>query len=178
MMANPMYDASVPVFLRYLAQLSALVAKAEIHCVHADLDQVAILQARLSPDMHPFLSQVQIADDFALRACASLTMMSKPEYGAAETSLAGLRMRIGRTIRLLDSLSAARFAGAAQGVIGSQAGQDMVELEGMDFLRLYAMPNFFFHVAMAYAILRHVGVDVGKRDFDGFHRYPASLMNR
>jgi hypothetical protein len=121
--------------------------------------------------MHPFRSQVQIADDFALRTCAALVNIPKPDYGADELTLAGLRERIAKTTALLQSLTAAQFDGADVRVVTSQAGNAGVTLTGLDFVSHYALPNFFFHLSISYAILRHLGVNIGKQDFDGFHAY-------
>ncbi len=164
-----MYESSVPVFTRYLAQLTALLQLAEAHVVATKIDPQAILQARLAPDMHPFLSQIQIADDFVLRTCAALAGLEKPDQGAAETSFAGLQARLARTTAFLQTLSPASINGSETRTINSPAGHTVLCLSGQTFLQHYALPNFFFHVSTAYGILRHMGVEIGKRDFDGFH---------
>ena len=170
-MTNRTYESSIPVFLHYLNQLAKLVEKAEAYCAEMGTDQTSVLQARLSRDMHPFRSQVQIADDFALRTCAALANIPKPDYGADEVTLAGLRTRIARTTALLRGLSAAQFDGADAKIVTSQAGNANLTLTGLEFVSHYALPNFFFHLSISYAILRHVGVNIGKEDFDGFHAY-------
>ena len=167
------YDYSVPVFLRYLSRLAELVGHADAHCRRHGLPQADVLQARLAPDMHPFASQVRIAADFALRACAPLAGVATPDHGAAETDLAGLARRIDAASDFLRALPAARFDGAAGRRVTEQAGAARLDLEGDTFLFHYALPNFFFHVSMAYANVRALGVDIGKADFDGFHHYPA-----
>lgn len=166
-----MYDQSVPVFLRYLSNLAVLVRKADAWCARHAEPQEIVLLARLAPDMHPFRSQVQIACDFALRTCAPLADVARPEYGAAEMELSGLVQRIGKTCDFLRSLSSAQFDGAADTVVATQAGGAHLNLQGDVFLCQYALPNFFFHVSMAYANVRALGIDVGKADFDGFHSY-------
>ena len=171
-MKNTMYEQSVPVFLRYLSNLAVLVRKADAWCGRHAEPQELVLLARLAPDMHPFRSQVQIACDFALRTCAPLANVARPEYGAAETELAGLVRRAGETCDFLRGLSPAQFAGAANAVVATQAGGTYLNLKGDVFLFQYALPNFFFHVSMAYANLRALGLDIGKADFDGFHSYP------
>lgn len=172
---DAMYDASVPVFLRYLANLAALVRKADAHCRrHARPDDY-VMQARLSPDMHPFASQVRIAADFALRTCAPLAGVAKPEYGGAEATLAALAQTVEAAGGFLGGLLPGQFDGAAAKTIATQAGSAQLDLKGDVFLSQYALPNFFFHVSMAYANVRALGVEVGKADFDGFHHYPKEL---
>lgn len=170
-----MYQSSVPVFTRYLRQLSALVQRADDHAARTGIAPQTLLHARLAPDMHHFLSQVQTADDFALRTCALLTGTVKLDHGPAETGCAGLRARLARSDAHLQSLAPALFDGSATRAMRSQAGEAMLELDGLTFLQQYALPNFFFHLSSAYAILRQFGAAIGKQDFDGFHRYPGAV---
>ena len=166
-----MYESCVPVFARYLRQLSALVQLADDDTARRGADPAALLQLALAPDMHGFLSQVQIADDFALRTCALLSGGPKLQQGAPETGFAGLRARLARSDAYLTALAPAAFDGSEQRSIESQAGLASLTLDGSTFLQHYALPNFFFHLSSAYAILRHQGLAIGKRDFDGFHEY-------
>jgi hypothetical protein len=177
-MNPPLFDASVPVFLHYLHQLDGLVRKAAAHTAQRALPAEAILQARLAPDMLPFCQQVEIAANFALRACAPLANLPLPPYGPACTSFAALHARIAATRDFVAALTPAQMADAASRVLTSQAGNAEVALPGPAFLSCYALPNFFFHLTSAYAILRHVGVAVGKADFDGFHQYPPPDATR
>lgn len=165
-MPFPLYQASVPVFLRYLSRLDALVATAASHS-----DAPALLAARLAPDMQPFASQVAMAAGFTLRACFPLAGRPVPPAGEFPATYQGLRERIAHTVRLLMSLECAEFDGAAGRTLDSRAGKALVSLKGDEFLLQYALPNFFFHMTTAYAILRHHGVGVGKQDFDGWHAY-------
>lgn len=167
-----MHQSSVPVFTRYLRQLSALVQLADDHATAAGTEPQALLHARLAPDMNHFLSQVQTTDDFALRTCALLTGTAKLNHGPAETGFAGLRARLARSEAHLQALAPALFDGSDTRTMHSQAGQAMLELDGQTFLQHYALPNFFFHLSSAYAILRQLGAPIGKQDFDGFHLYP------
>jgi len=160
-----LYHASVPVFLRYLDRLRALVDAAEAH------DPSSLLQARLAPDMHPFEMQVRIAANFALRTCFPLAGLPIPPYGEHAASFDGLRAGIAHVVGLLRSLEPSAFADAPSRIVESQAGNALVRLVAPDFLLQYALPNFFFHLGMAYAILRSRGVGVGKEDFDGLHAY-------
>lgn len=165
-MPAALYDASIPVFLRYLGRLDKLVAIAELHPAAP-----ALLAARLAPDMHPFASQVAIAASFALRACFPLAGRAVPPDAEFPNSYPGLRARLAQATQLLMSLQRCEFEGGAQRVVQSKAGNALVSLHGAEFLLQYALPNFFFHLTAAYAILRHHGVALGKADFDGWHAY-------
>jgi len=115
---------------------------------------------------------VQIADDFALRTCALLSGTDKLLHGAPETGFAGLRARLAASVAWLDALAPAAFEGAARRAVSSRAGDATLTLDGDVFLLQYALPNFFFHITAADAILRQHGVTIGKHDFDGFHASP------
>ena len=167
-----LHEASVPVFSRYLHQLSAMLALGERHAAGHGLHSSALLQARLSPTMYPLFKQVQIAAGFALRACAPLAGQAVPQWGDPDESFEGLQRRIADTLSFLQELSPEQMHGAGDRMLTSQAGLEAVELPGRAFLTQYALPNFFFHVTTAYAILRHLGVGLGKGDYDGFHVYP------
>lgn len=166
-----LFDASAPVFLRYLRQLDGLLARAENHAAQHGVPPAEILQARLAPDMLPFCQQVEIAANFALRACAPLANLPLPPYGPACTTFAALHARIAAAHDFVAALQPAHMADAATRTLESQAGDARVVLPGLEFLTLYALPNFFFHLTSAYAILRHLGVPLGKADFDGLHQY-------
>ena len=170
-----LYDASIPVFLRYLDRLRGLVDAAEAHVRAAGLDASEILDARLAPDMLPFETQVRIAANFALRASFPLARQEVPPYGEFPITFAGLRACIDRAAALLGSLEADQFDRTIEGgnscILESQAGNALVGLPAPEFLLHYALPNFFFHLTMAYAIMRAQGVAIGKADFDGFHAY-------
>jgi uncharacterized protein len=165
-MSVALYEASIPVFLRYLGRLEKLVSIAGSQPGAAPL-----LAARLAPDMHPFASQVMIACSFPLRVCFPLAGKAVPPDGEFPNSFEGLHARIAHVCALLMSLQRSEFNGADQRHIESRAGDALVSLNGAEFLMQYALPNFFFHVTAAYAILRHHGVAVGKADFDGWHSY-------
>lgn len=130
-----------------------------------------LLAARLAPDMLPLSSQIEIAVNFALRACFPLAGRPVPPFGEFLPTFAGLQARIARASALLAALNEADFAGAERRVIDSRAGEVELSLPAPTFLHQYAMPNFFFHVTTAFAILRHHGLPLGKGDFDGFHVY-------
>ena len=166
-MTISLYDASVPVLTRYLRQLDAMLDLAAGHT-----DTGALLDARLAPSMHPFSSQVEITANFAVRACAPLAGRPERDSGDHPATLSGLRARIAWVLHYLDGLPPAGYG--AVGPIADQAGDATVSLPPQTYLLHYTLPNFFFHLTCAYALLRHMGVDIGKGDFDGFHLYPRS----
>lgn len=166
-----LYEASIPVFLRYLERLSRLVDAAESHVRSREMDADELLNARLAPDMLPFETQVRIAAHFALRTCFPLAGQGIPPYGEFDVSFAGLRGCIARTVKLVSSLDPAHCENCESRILESKAGDAVVSLKAPEFLFQYALPNFFFHLTAAYSILRSRGVAIGKEDFDGFHSY-------
>jgi uncharacterized protein len=170
-MSISLYDASVPVFLRYLDRLDGLVEAAESHATSHEIDLSNLLRASLAPDMLPFETQVHIAAYFTLRACFPLVGKPIPPSGEFPATIQGLHLRIAYVIEQLRMLHAVEFEGRESAVLESKAGKGFVSLKAPEFLLQYAMPNFFFHVTAAYAILRSQGVVLGKQDFDGFHIY-------
>lgn len=169
-----LYDASVPVFLRYLERLGGLLDAAEHFALTENRSVDALLAARLAPDMLALETQIVIAANFTLRAAFPLAGEPIPPFGEFAAGLPGLRARLERAAALLRSLPPAGFADAAARTLESQAGEARVRLAAPAFLFQYALPNFFFHVGVAYAILRNQGVPLGKAQFDGFHAYPRA----
>ena len=165
-----LWQASVPVFLRYLGRLRGWLDLTQAHAPGADAE--ALLDARLADDMNPFDTQVVIAANFALRACHPLAGLPLPSAGARGAGFDGLRDLIDRVSAMLRELPPAAFEDAAQRTLESQAGDALVRLPADEFLQHYALPNFFFHLTTAYAILRSRGLPIGKADFDGLHAYP------
>ena len=163
-----MYGASVPVFRRYLQNLRAILSLAS---THPDADK--LLDARLAPTMCDLAKQVEIAASFAFRCCAPLAGQPQRGSGDFARSFAGMRERIDAALGWLDTLTPEDFAGAAERSITDRAGEADLTLPGTRFLSEYALPNFFFHLTTAYAILRQAGIPIGKSDFDRFHLYPA-----
>lgn len=171
----PLFEASVPVFRHALGQLLDLLALARAHVAtqpDAGLTEAALLQAKLVPDMLPLATQVQITVNFVGRACAPLAGLPLPPQPVVEANLAALRARVLQVLSWLDTLSPATMADAAHRPCHSRAGDADVALLGTPFLHTYALPNFFFHMTLVYALLRLQGVPVSKGDFDGYHRYP------
>jgi hypothetical protein len=170
------FAATVPVFSRYLGRLGAWVGAAEAHALARGIEPATLLDARLVPDMLPFESQVAMAANFTLRAAYPLAGLPVPAYGDWPSSFDGVRARLRHAAALLGVLEPAFFEAASTRLLQDRAGHATLSLEGPTFLFHYALPNFYFHLTMAYAILRSQGVALGKEDFDGFHRYgpPAS----
>jgi uncharacterized protein len=166
-----LYETSVPVFLRYLDRLEGLVDAAEHYALACGTDIAEILEARLALDMLPFATQVHTAAHFALRASFPLAGEPIPPHGEFPPTAEGLHLHIAYVAGLLNTLSQSQFKDRESTVLESKAGRARVSLRAPEFLHLYALPNFFFHVTTAYAILRHCGVAVGKEHFDGFHSY-------
>ena len=166
-MSISLYTASVPVFRQILGSLAAILAKAEAHVDTKKLDPDALLQARLFPDMFPLVGQVQLATDFAKGAAARLAGIDVPRYDDVETDFAGLQARLEKTLAFLDSVEreAVDAGGERDIVVGTGANQR--QFKGQVYLFHYALPNFYFHATTAYDILRHNGLDIGKRDFVG-----------
>jgi hypothetical protein len=167
-MTISMYSASIPVFKQMLSALNDVLAKAEAHATEKKIDPNAFLQARLFPDMFPLLRQVQIAADFAKSVPARLAGAEVPSYEDSELTFADLHARIQKTLAFIDGLTAAQIDGSETLEIVLRPGTPKEKkLTGQTYLLGYGLPQFFFHVTTAYDILRHNGVEVGKRDFMG-----------
>jgi hypothetical protein len=167
-MTNALYASSIPLFKQMLGGLKSVLAKAEAHAADKKIDPNALLQARLFPDMFPLLKQVQVATDFAKGVAHRLADVEVPKMDDAELTFADLQARIDKVLALMDGLDAAQFEGAATREIVTQAGTPKEKrFTGQSYLVNYGLPHFFFHTTTAYNILRHNGVDVGKRDYIG-----------
>ncbi|MBA2690457.1 MAG: DUF1993 domain-containing protein [Burkholderiales bacterium] len=166
-MAISMYQASVPAFVRMLGNLSAIVDKAAAYAEARKIDQRVLLNARLFPDMLPFGKQVQIAADFAKGASARLAGIEVPKYDDNETNLAEFKARIQKTIVFLQTLKANQIDGSEDREIIIPIAGTPTPFKGLAYLIHFVLPNFYFHSATAYDILRHSGVELGKRDFIG-----------
>jgi uncharacterized protein len=166
-MSITMYSASVPIFVRMFENLSACLDKAEAHALAKKFDPSVYMSARLAPDMLPFPKQVQIASDAAKYCIARLAGIEAPKFEDDETTLGELRQRIRRTVDFLKSVSAAQIDGSDDKDIVVPRRDGPMTLKGEVYLKHYALPNFFFHVTTAYALLRHNGVELGKGDYLG-----------
>lgn len=162
------YTSSIPVFKQMLGGLSAVLAKAEAHANAKKIDPQALLQSRLYPDMFTLLRQVQVACDFAKSVSARLAGVEVPKNDDDEQSFADLQTRIAGVLAFIEGLDVAQFDAAATREVVSQAGTPKEKrFTGQSYLLNYGLPHFFFHTTTAYSILRHNGVEVGKKDYVG-----------
>jgi uncharacterized protein len=162
-----LHDQIVPPMDRTLSALSNILAKAEAHCEAKKIDPQTLLSFRLFPDMFPFTRQVQLTCDFAARAAARLAGEEPKSFPDTETTFAELQSRIAAARAYVASFAAQAHEGAAtRPVTIKMRGQD-VTMPGLDYLTLYSLPQVYFHATTAYNILRHNGVEIGKRDFMG-----------
>ncbi|CAN7328152.1 DUF1993 family protein [Phenylobacterium sp. LjRoot225] len=166
-MSLSMYQASAPVFTQALKGLLTGLDKAADYVEQRKIDPAALLQARLYPDMFPFQRQVQIATDFARGGTARLAGIEPPPYEDVETSFAELRARVEATSAFLATFEPSQIDGSEDRDITLTRRGETSVVKGQPYLLLQVMPNFYFHVTTAYAILRHNGVELGKRDFLG-----------
>lgn len=166
-MTISMYAASIPVFKHILGSLSDILDKAEAHATAKKIEPSALLQARLFPDMFTLRRQVLIACDFAKGASARLAGAEVPKYEDIEQTFDELKARITKTLTFIDTLTPAQINGSEERDITIQSGQAVKHFKGQPYLLHYALPHFYFHVTTAYAILRHNGVELGKRDYVG-----------
>lgn len=166
-MTLSMYEASIPVFVRALNNLTAILEKAQGHAQMNNIDPGVLLQYRLYPDMLPLVRQVQIATDIAKAGGARLAGMEPPRYEDEEVTFPELVARLQKTVAFLSDLTPELFEGAETGTITWSMRGTTMSLQGQMYLFHYVLPNLFFHITTAYAILRHCGVALGKRDFLG-----------
>lgn len=170
-MTLSIYSASVPVFERMLANMLAWLDKAKAHAEAKKFDTAVYLHARLAADMLPFPRQIQIACDNAKGCVARLAGVEVPKFEDNEATLDDLRARVQKTLDFVRSVPAEKFEGAEQREIElPMRGREPMRFKGEDYLRHFALPNFYFHATTTYALLRHYGVDVGKTDFLGPQR--------
>lgn len=162
-----MYQASAPRFVNMLNNLSALLDKAQAHAEARKIEPAALTGFRLFPDMFPLTRQVQIACDTAKGAVARLAGLEIPKHEDTEQTFAELKARIAKTVEFIASVKPAQVDGSEAKEIVLKMRSGEVRFEGLQYLMAFATPNFYFHVTTAYNILRHNGVDVGKRDFLG-----------
>ena len=166
-MATTLRDTAVPVFDSMLRNLSTVLDKGAAHAAARGFDPAVLLQSRLAPDMFPLTRQVQIASDAAKFGVARLTGAEAPKQADDETSFEQLKARIEATRAFVTGVPAAAFEGADTRRVEVPTRAATYAFDGRTFLLHWAMPNFYFHVVTAYDILRHNGVDIGKRDYLG-----------
>ncbi|HXW26053.1 MAG TPA: DUF1993 domain-containing protein [Xanthobacteraceae bacterium] len=167
-MSFSMSQASLPVFEIGLAALSANLDKAEAYAGAKKFDPSVLLQTRLAPDMFPLVRQVRAATDQAKNGAARLAGVDPPAYEDNETTVAQLKERIAKTLAFLKTLDATKIDGSAEREITFPLGPtNKGHMKGADYLNHFVLPNFYFHITAAHAIMRHCGVEIGKRDFLG-----------
>jgi hypothetical protein len=166
-MSLSMYQATIPVFIRMLNNLSTLLTKAAHYAETKKFDPAVLINARLAPDMFALARQVQIASDTAKGCGARLTNIEIPSFADTETTFDQLHERIAKTVQFLQNINAAKFDGCEERTVTLKLPNEELQLTGQDYAMLFALPNFYFHFTTAYDILRHNGLDIGKKDFLG-----------
>ncbi|MBL8288772.1 MAG: DUF1993 domain-containing protein [Rubrivivax sp.] len=167
-MSLSMYSASVPVFVRMCGNAQKWLTRAEEHAAARKFDPVNYLGLRLAPDMLPFARQIQIASDGAKGCVARLAAIEVPKWEDNEATTSDLRARLQRTIDFVQSVPAEKFAGAeGREIVLPMRSGDPLRFDGESYLKFYVLPNFYFHITTTYALLRHAGVELGKRDYLG-----------
>ena len=166
-MSLSMYQASAPVFLKGLKAMATVLGTAKAHCEAKKIDEKAFLQARLYPDMFPLYRQIQIATDQAKGCTARLAGIEVPAYEDNETSFDDLIARLNKTCAFIESLTPAQIDGSEDRDINLVRGGQPVTTKGQPYLLEQVYPNFYFHLTIAFGLLRQGGVEVGKRDFLG-----------
>jgi len=166
-MTFTMHEATAPAFLQTLNALSAILDKAEADATERKIDPAVLLAYRLAPDMFPLSRQIQLVSDFAKSTMARLAGVEVPKYEDTETTLAELKARIAKTIAFVQSIEPAALDGSEIRDVTLPIAGRPTTFKGRDYLVNFALPNFYFHATTAYAILRHCGLNIGKRDFLG-----------
>jgi len=162
-----MYQASAPRFVNTLKSLSALLDKGQAHAEARKIDPLVLTAARLYPDMFAFARQIQTACDTAKGAMARLAGVDNPKHEDTEQTFAELKARVEKTIAFIETFKPGQIDGTEEKALTIKLGPREVQWKGMQYLLGFALPNFYFHAATAYDILRHNGVELAKRDFIG-----------
>src|SRR5258708_4244504 len=166
-MSLPVCDASIGALIHGLNALSAILKKAAAHAEAKKIDPAVFINARLAPDMYALARQVQITSDTAKGCAARLAGVDVPSFPDTETTFAELQQRIAKTEAFLRTVDATKVTGSADRTVTLKLRGEETKFSGATYLLRFALPNFYFHVTAAYAILRHNGVDVGKMDYLG-----------
>jgi len=166
-MSLTLYQASIPVFVRMLDNLSTILDKAAAHAEAKKIDPAVFVNARLAPDMFPLSRQVQIATDMVKGCAARLAGIEVPRYEDNETTFAELQARIDKTKAFIQSVNASQIDGSEERPITLKFGSRELSFLGQPYLLDFVLPNFHFHLSMTYAVLRHNGVEIGKKDYVG-----------
>ena len=173
-MSFSMYSSSVSAFIHSLNNLSGLLEHAEKHAVAQGIDEHILTGSRLYPNMLPLTKQVQIACDIVKFGAARLANVTPPSYLDNEITFAELKVRIENTKTFLSSILPEHIEGSDDNIIVMQAGPHELTFSGTDYINCWALPNLYFHVATAYNILRHNGVNLGKADFLGVSAFSTT----
>ncbi len=166
-MSLTMYQASIPAFRHQIMALARILAKGEEHANARKIDHTALIQCRLYPDMFPLARQVQIASDTAKSAAARLAGVEVPSWEDHETTFAQLKERCEKTDRYLAGFTPQQIDGSEDREVVLKMRDGQMTFTGQQYLLTFAIPNFYFHITTAYALLRQCGVEIGKRDFLG-----------
>ena len=166
-MTISMYKVSVPVFIHMLNNLKGIIEKGAAHAEAKKIDPTVLLNYRLSPDMLPLTAQIQIATDLAKGCAARLAGIEPPKFEDNETTFAQLLERIQKAITFLNTVPAEQVDNSEEKTINLNLGGHAMSFAGLPYLLHFVLPNFYFHITTAYAILRHGGVELGKIDFMG-----------
>jgi hypothetical protein len=166
-MSISMYQASVPPIIRALTNLRVILEKAAAHAEARKIEPSVLVSARLYPDMYPLSRQVQIATDMAKGGASRLAGKEIPKYEDNESTFPELMARLDKTIALLETLKPDEIDGSEEKTITLQLHERTLTFKGQQYLLDYVLPNVYFHATTAYAILRHNGVEIGKKDFIG-----------
>ena len=169
-MSISMYKASVPIFVQFLSALSGILDKAAAYSETKKCDATVLTGMRLAPDMHPLAWQVRSTTNHAVRACSLIAGVTAPELGDNQSTVSELKERIATTIDFVKSIKPEQMDGQEDKEIVLKFGANEFKFTGLTFLLNFCLPNFYFHAATSYDILRHAGVDLGKRDFMGTPR--------
>ena len=166
-MSLSMYQASIPVFIRNLNNLSAVLKKAEAHAQAKKIEPDVFINARLAPDMYPLARQVQITTDAVKGGAARLAGVEVPSFPDTEKTFPELQARISKIIDFLNTFKAGQIDGGEDRKVTLKIGGQEMSFAGQPYLLNFVLPNMYFHISIAYAILRHNGVDLGKKDYLG-----------
>lgn len=166
-MAISMYEASIPVLSRMLGNCDQILERALMHAELRKIDPSVLVQMRLYPDMFPLSRQVQIATDMAKGCAARLAGQEPPKYDDVETTFPELKARVAKTVAFIETFKPEQIDGSEGRSVVLNFGPKSMTFDGQTYLLNFVLPNFYFHIAMVYAILRHGGVEIGKMDFLG-----------
>lgn len=166
-MANQSYEIMTTIFSKMLPNLKGILSKAEADAAARKIDPQVFLQSRLAPDMFPLTRQIQIATDQVKGGLARLSGIESPKWEDNEASFADLQARVDKAIAYVKTFKPAQFEGAETRKVELKFPNATLSFNGKDYLFNFVLPNFYFHMTAAYAILRHNGVALGKRDFTG-----------